>query len=69
MEEKVFIVEYYFRSYRSGCEWGPSFKEVAEQFREKFNKTAPSNTVMPSLRNVTVLVVYCFNGRGSLVDQ
>jgi hypothetical protein len=48
-EEKVFIVEYYFRSYGSGREGGPSLKKVTEQFRERFNKTAPSNTVMLSL--------------------
>jgi hypothetical protein len=47
-EEEVFIVEYYFRRYASGRE-EPSLKKVTEQFRERFNKTAPSNTVMPSI--------------------
>jgi hypothetical protein len=40
MEEKVFIVEYYFCSYGRGCEGGPSLKKEAEQFQERFNKTA-----------------------------
>lgn len=49
-EEKVFIVEHYFRSYGSGREGGASLKKVAEQFREEFNKTAPSNSY----------AVYCY---------
>jgi hypothetical protein len=41
-EEKVFVVEYYFCSYGSGCEEGPSLKKAAQQFQERFNKTAPN---------------------------
>jgi hypothetical protein len=48
-EEKVFKVEHYFCSYRSGREGGPSLKMVAEQIREEFNNMAPSNTVMLSM--------------------
>jgi hypothetical protein len=32
MEEKVFIVEYYFRPCGTGREEGPSLKKVAGQF-------------------------------------
>ena len=42
-EEKVFNVEYYFRSYEVGCENGPSVRHVREHYEEQFNKTAPSN--------------------------
>jgi hypothetical protein len=31
-EEKLFIVKYYFHSYGSGHEEGPSLKKVADQF-------------------------------------
>ncbi|PNF25631.1 hypothetical protein B7P43_G03802 [Cryptotermes secundus] len=61
-EEKIFIVEYYFRSYGSGREGGPSLKKVTEQFQEKFNKTAPSNTVMLS-------IVTKFRRSGSVLCQ
>jgi hypothetical protein len=61
-EEKVLIVEYYFRSYGSGHEGGPSLKKVREQFWERFNKTAPSNTVMLS-------VVTKFRRSGSVLCQ
>ncbi|KAF8777809.1 hypothetical protein HNY73_014611 [Argiope bruennichi] len=50
-KEKVFMVQHYFRSYRRGREGGLSLKKIAEQSQEKFNKAAPSNTVM--LSNVT----------------
>ncbi|KAJ4434533.1 hypothetical protein ANN_23095 [Periplaneta americana] len=45
-EEKVFIMEYYFRSYGNGYQGGQSLKLVAQQYREHFNQPAPSNTVM-----------------------
>ncbi|PNF36203.1 hypothetical protein B7P43_G10674 [Cryptotermes secundus] len=61
-EEKVFTVEYYFHSYGSGCEGGPSLKKVTEQFQERFNKTAPSNTVMLS-------VIMKFRCSGSVLCQ
>jgi hypothetical protein len=34
MEEKQFIVEYYFCSYGSGHKRGQSLKKVAKQFQE-----------------------------------
>lgn len=61
-EEKVFIVEYYFRSYGNGSQGGPSLKLVAEQYREHFNKPAPSNTVMLS-------IVKKFRRTGSVLCQ
>ena len=42
-EEKVFIVEHYFRSYGLGRQNGPSLRHVREHYEEQFNKTAPSN--------------------------
>jgi hypothetical protein len=69
MDEKVFRVEYYIRSCGSD-ERGPSLKYVAEHFIERFNKTAPSNTaVLSVVTKFRLIVVYCDNGRGSLVDQ
>ena len=54
--KSVFNVEYYFRSYVNG-------------YHEHFNKQTPSNTVMLSLQNFIVQVVYCVNGRESLVGK
>ena len=42
-EEKVFLVEHYFRSYGVGSQNGPSLRHVGEHYEEQFNKTAPSN--------------------------
>ena len=42
-EEKVFIVEHYFRSYGVGHQNGPSLCHVREHYEEQFNKMAPSN--------------------------
>ena len=42
-EEKVFIVERYFRSYGAGLQNGPSLRHVREHYEEQFNKTSPSN--------------------------
>ncbi|KAF8763289.1 hypothetical protein HNY73_021489 [Argiope bruennichi] len=61
-EEKVSIVDHYFRSYVSGGEGGPSLKKVAEQFQEKLNKMAPSNKVILS-------AVTKFRSSGSVLCQ
>ena len=42
-EEKVLIVENYFRSYGVGSQNGPSLRHVREHYEKQFNKTAPSN--------------------------
>ena len=42
-EEKVFIIEHYFRSYRVGHQNEPSLRYVREHYKEQFNKMAPSN--------------------------
>ena len=42
-EEKVFIVEHYFRSYGVGHQNGPSLRHVREHYDKQLNKTAPSN--------------------------
>ena len=42
-EEKVFIVDHYFRSDGAGRQNGPSLHHVSEHYEEQFNKTAPSN--------------------------
>jgi hypothetical protein len=57
VEEKVFITVYYFCSYRSGREGGPSLKNATEQFRDRFNKTTVSNAVMMS-----VIAKFCHSG-------
>ncbi|KAJ4425358.1 hypothetical protein ANN_27973 [Periplaneta americana] len=62
MEEKVFIVEYYFRSYGNCYQGRPSLKLVAQQYREHFNQPAPSNTVMLS-------IVTKFRRTGTVVCQ
>jgi hypothetical protein len=59
---KIGIIECYFHSYGSGHEVGPSLKKAAEQFRERFNKTAPSNTVMLS-------IIMKFRQSGSVLCQ
>ena len=61
-EEKVFIVEYYFRSYGNGYQRRPSLNLLAEQYREHFNNPAPSNTVMLS-------IVTKFRRTGSVLCQ
>ena len=45
-EEKVFIVEHYFRSYGVGRQNGPSLRHFREDYEEQFNKTAPSNKII-----------------------
>ena len=42
-EEKVFIVEHYFRSYGVRHQNGPSLRHVREHYKEQFDKTVPSN--------------------------
>ena len=42
-EEKVFIVEHYFRSYGVERQNEPSLHHVREHYEEQFNKTAQSN--------------------------
>ena len=42
-EEKVFIVEHYFRSYGVGHQNGPSLRHDREHYEEQFNMTVPSN--------------------------
>lgn len=61
-EEKVFIVEHYFRSYGNGRDNSPSLKQVAEKYGQKFNKTAPSKSVM-------LAVVEKFRRTGSVLCQ
>ena len=39
-EEKVFIIEHYFRSYGAGRQNGPSLHHVREHYEEQFNKMA-----------------------------
>lgn len=61
-EEKVFIVEHYFRSYGKGKQGGPSLKLVTETYREQFHKEAPTNKVMLS-------IVEKFRRSGSVLCQ
>ena len=67
IEEKVFIVEHYLRSYGVGRQNGPSLRHVREQFEEQFNKTAPSNkTILAIVEKFHRQVQYCVNGREQL---
>ena len=59
-EEKVFIVEHYFLSYRVGRQNGPSLPpNVREHYEEQFNKTAPSNIILA--------IVEKFHRKGSVL--
>ena len=47
-EEKVFILEHYFRSYGVRRQNGLNLNHVIEHYEEQFNKTASSNkTILP----------------------
>ena len=61
-EEKVFIVEHYFRSYEVGRQNGPSLRNVRERYEEQFNKNAPSN-------ETNVAIVEKFHRTGSVLCQ
>lgn len=61
-EEKVFLVEHYFRSYGLGRQSGPSIKFVREQFSEHFNKQAPSNAIVLN-------IITKFRRTGSVLHQ
>ena len=61
-EEKVFIVEHYFRAYGVGHQNGPSLRHVREHYEEQFNKTAPSNKII-------LAIVEKFHRMGSVLFQ
>ena len=61
-EEKVFIVEHYFRSYRVGHQNEPSLRHVREHYEEQFNKTAPSNKTI-------LAIIEKFHRMGSVLYQ
>lgn len=61
-EEKVFLVEHYFRSYGKGRNDGPSLEQVSIKYQQKFNKAAPSKSVM-------LAVVEKFRRTGSVLCQ
>ena len=42
-DEKVFIVEHYFRTYGVGRQNGPNLCHIREHYEEQFNKTPLSN--------------------------
>lgn len=48
-EEKVFIIEHYFRPYGNGKQRRPSLKLVTEKYCTKFHKESPANVVMLSI--------------------
>lgn len=63
-EGKVFTVENYFISYENGRDNVPNLKQVSGKYRQKFNKVAPSESVMLAIwRNFVTLVVYCVNAK------
>ena len=69
-EEKVFIIEHYFRSYGVGHRNGPSLHHVGEYYEEHFNKTAPSNKIIVAIVGIsTVRDQFCVNGRDELGAQ
>ncbi|KAJ4429973.1 hypothetical protein ANN_22177 [Periplaneta americana] len=43
-EEKVFIIEHYFRSYGVERQNGPNLRHVKEQNQKQFNNVVPNNT-------------------------
>ena len=61
-EEKVFIVEHYFRSYGVGRQNGPSLRQIREHYEEQSNKTAPSNKTI-------LAIVKEFHCTGSVLSQ
>ena len=66
-EEKVFIVEHYFRSYGVGRQNGPSLRHVREHYGEQINKTAPSNkTILAIVEKFHHRDQSCVNGREQL---
>ncbi|KAG8258742.1 hypothetical protein J6590_025907 [Homalodisca vitripennis] len=60
--EKVFIVEYYFRSYGIGRAGGPSLLYTALRFQKHLHKNPPSNALILS-------VVEQFRRTGSVLTQ
>ena len=52
MKEKVFMVDHYFHSRGVGCLNGPSLLHVTNEFRERFQKTLPSNCLLYTSRCV-----------------
>lgn len=61
-EEKVFLVEHYFRSYGVGRNNGPCLKQVSERYQQHFCKAFPSKAVM-------LAVVEKFRRTGSVLCQ
>ena len=61
-EEKVFIVEHYFRSFGVGSQNGPSLLHVREHFQKQINRTAPSNKTI-------LVLVEKFHRTGSVLCQ
>lgn len=61
-EEKVFLVEHYFRSYGMGRHNGASLLYVSDQFTQRFNKRSPSNAVI-------LKVIEKFRNTGSVLCQ
>lgn len=52
MAEKVFLVEYYFRSYGDGCNDGPSIQQMSVRSRQQFNKAVHSKSMMVGVSSV-----------------
>lgn len=44
--EKVFLVEYFFRSYSNGPNDNPSLQQVSIRYRQQFNKPVTSKSVI-----------------------
>ena len=61
-EEKVFIIEHYFRSYGVGHQNGPSLRHVWEHYEEQFKKTASSNKTI-------LAIIEKFHATGSVLCQ
>ena len=61
-EEKIFIIEHYFRSYGVGHQNGSSLRQIREHSEEQFNKTAPSNKTI-------LAIVEKFHRTGSILCQ
>ena len=61
-EEKVFIVEQYFRSYGVGRQNVPNLHHFREHYEKQFNKMAPSNKTI-------LAIVEKFHHTGSVLCQ
>ena len=61
-EEKIFIAEYYFRSFGIGRQNGPNLHHFREHYEEQFNKMAPSNKTI-------LAIIEKFHRTGSVLGQ